>query len=116
MSTTQAAVPATQVISTPTIVQAGTFIYGYNNNPGEWHLDQGSGERLFDAEIKFAQPFSSPPTVVIALTGLDSSGSANTRVVLSSGDVTPMDFEIVVKTWADSLVYTVWGTWTAFGS
>jgi hypothetical protein len=112
-----AAGPATQVLATSIVgaptVQTGTFFYGYGQNPGEWTLNKGTGERLFDAEIKFPVPFTAPPVVMISLTGLDSQGGRNTRVIIASQDVTAYDFEVLVRTWDDSIVYSVYGTWIA---
>lgn len=114
MSTTQDAVAVPQLFAAPQVVQTGTFHYGYLQDSEEWNLHQKAGK--FDAEIKFPTPFTTAPTVMIALTGLDSSNGFNTRVVVTSGDVTTLDFEVVVKTWSDSILYGVWGTWIALGS
>jgi hypothetical protein len=107
---------APKLVATTSVVQTGTFYYGYVQNPTEWHLNTGSGPRTFDAEIKFPTPYASPPVVMIAMTGLDSGGNPNTRITLTSGDVTSADFEIVASTWSDSIVYSVFGTWIAIGS
>jgi hypothetical protein len=115
MSTTQDAISVPQVFTGALQVQTGTFFYGYETNPSEWNLDKGIGRRSFDAEIKFPQPFTTPPTVMIALSGLDASNGAGTRVAVASSDVTQLDFEVVATTWADSVVAQVWGTWIAIG-
>jgi hypothetical protein len=116
MSTTQAAVPVPQLFIGPRVVQADTFDYGYIKNKGEWMLDQGSGDRSFTATITFPQPYCSAPTVMIALTGIDTANSANTRVIVEATAVTEVDFQVVVRTWADADVFGVWGSWMALGS
>lgn len=116
MSTTQDAIAVPQVFAATQAIQSGTFYYGFLTNPTEWNLDKGSGDREFDAEIKFPRPFVGTPTVVLTLTGLDASNTANTRVTIVSRDVTPADFEVLVHTWSDSKVYSVWGSWIAYGA
>jgi len=116
-STEQQAVAVPQIVGAQ-IVQTGTFYYGYVENPGEWNLyapNPSGAPRLFDAEIKFPQPFAAPPVVMIAMTGLDADHGANTRIQVASGDVTQLDFEVTCQTWSDTTIYSVWGTWIAIG-
>ena len=115
MSTTQDAVAVPQLFTGTQQVQTGTFYYGYAQNPGEWFLSQGSGPRKFDAEIKFPQPFATTPTVMIAMTGVDADHNFNTRITVVSSDVTAADFEVIASAWADSIIYSVWGSWIAIG-
>jgi H-type lectin domain-containing protein len=116
MSTSAAdTIPTPQVFTGTQVIQTGVFYYGYAANPGEWHLNTGLGRRTFDGEIKFPQPYASPPQVTVSLTGLDTGNVANTRVTIEAQDVTAADFEVLVNTWADSVVYSVWGSWIAVG-
>ncbi len=91
----------------------GTFYVGYVATPKNWGLNTGSGARSAKFPIKFGEGFSNPPQVVVAMSGLDVGNGANTRVELGVEKVTPTGFTLVVKTWADTVLYSVWGMWYA---
>jgi hypothetical protein len=92
---------------------AGTFYFGYEITPNNWQLNKGSGQRVAAFPITFPELFSNPPLVVAALSGLDVDHSANTRVRLQVQNVTATGFELVVITWGDTILYSVWGMWYA---
>lgn len=91
-----------------------TGVVEYNPQCSGWNLASGTGERTFTGpDIKFQPPFSAPPSVVLALCGIDSDHATNLRLTLRTSDVEPDEFNIMVSTWDDSLVYSVLVTWIA---
>jgi len=91
----------------------GTFSVGYVATPTNWGLDRGSGSRAANFPITFAEKFSNPPNVVVAINMLDVSNGANTRVTVSAQNVTATGFTLQVSTWADTVLYSVSGMWYA---
>lgn len=71
------------------------------------------GERSILVPVKFLTPFKVKPDVVVALTFVDSDKSTNFRINITADQITKEGFNVIVKTWYDSKVYHVEGTWTA---
>lgn len=95
-------------------LNAGTF-----SDPGVtgdvWSLHEGSGPRKFKTQdIPFSPPFATKPRVLLALAGLDADAQFNTRVTLKVEDVEPEEFNVVVSTWDDTLIYGVRVSWLAY--
>lgn len=82
-----------------------------------WNLSSGTGPRSFRSpDIKFQPPFSGTPQILLALSGIDSEHTTNLRLTVRPDDVEPDEFNIMVSTWDDSIIYSVMVTWLAFGS
>ena len=65
--------------------------------------------------IEFGGVFDKPPRVIVSINGVDAWGDANTRVHAFAGaNATKDRSDIVVKTWGNSVVYTVQVSWVAF--
>lgn len=94
-------------------MQTGTFFFSDKTHPAEWNLSSGSGSRTFRTTIKFPEPFEAPPRLAVALMGVDSANSANLRIWIGAQDIEAHEFDLVVNTWADSLIYGVNGVWIA---
>ena len=91
------------------MIQTGTAFY--DSNTRGWTLNAGTGDRSFTSpDIRFSSPFSAPPTIALALAHIDSE---RVRVALETFDVQVDEFNIVIKTWADTLLYGVGVTWIA---
>ena len=70
------------------MIRTGTAWYGVDS-PG-WNLHTGAGERAFlSPDVFFDAPFAAPPTVLLAIGGIDSDHMTNLRVVLEAYDVEP---------------------------
>ena len=96
------------------MIQTREHQFGYATAPG-WTLNTGSGFRQFRSpDIKFNPPFTTPPTVALALSGIDGDRTTNLRVQLEASDVEADEFNVIVTTWDDSLVHQVWVTWIAY--
>lgn len=68
-------------------MQIGTFNFSQYTDPAEWRLNSGTGDRRFHVTIKFPEPFTTPPRVAVALTGVDASNTTNLRVVMEVLDI-----------------------------
>jgi hypothetical protein len=94
-------------------MQTGMFNFSQATDSAEWRLNSGSGERNFHKTIKFPQPFNAPPQVAVALSGVDSSSTTNLRIEIWTEDIEPHEFDVVVHTWSDTILYGVSGVWIA---
>lgn len=95
------------------MIQTGMIDYGPQTQG--WNLGSGTGVRQFvSPDIAFQPPFVTPPRIALAISGLDSEHSTNLRVTVESSDIEADEFNIVIRTWDDSLVYSVVVTWIAY--
>jgi hypothetical protein len=95
-------------------IQTGEKYNGYGAN-SDWRLHIGSGERTYTTAVRFDSPFREPPKVAVALKGQDVDATTNNRIQVIARDITADGFNLVYVTWADSIVYSIWTTWTAIG-
>jgi hypothetical protein len=97
-----------QTVDVPTEqIQMGTF------SSSGTSLSDGSGDRQFTVAISFPKPFKVKPDVMVALTMIDVAGSVGTRVSVTADGISRDGFTAVIKTWADSKVYAIKGSWVA---
>jgi len=94
-------------------LQTGTFHFDEATNRSQWGLNSGTGERDFRTTIKFPEVFTSPPKLAVALTGVDFSNSANSRILIYAEDIEAHEFDLVVHTWDDTKIAGVSGVWIA---
>jgi hypothetical protein len=95
-------------------IQTGEKSAGYQENL-DWTLLTGIGRRTYRSAVTFDSPFLVAPEVSLALSGLDIAKEYNNRVRVTVENITVNGFDIVYTTWADTIVYGVWTTWTAIG-
>jgi hypothetical protein len=96
------------------MILTGVCDFSYVTSP-QWDLNVGTGERIFRSpDIPFDPPFVAPPNVALALSGIDSDQATNLRVEVYPHDVEAGEFNIVVKTWDETVLYGVWITWIAY--
>jgi hypothetical protein len=53
--------------------------------------------------------------VFLEISGLDVNETKNTRVTVTAKNITESGFDLEYKTWFDTILYTVWANWMAFG-
>ncbi len=94
-------------------IQTGETYNGYLEN-SDWTLRTGTGERAYKTVVSFDSPFQVPPKISLALRGQDV-GATNTRLVLRAENITVDSFDLIYQTWADTVIYSAWATWTAIG-
>ena len=94
-------------------MQTGTFYFNEHTHPTQWNLSSLTGPRTFRVTIKFPQPFGGPPQLAVALTGSDAANTANLRIWIGTEDIEVGEFDLVVNTWDDTLIYGISGVWIA---
>jgi hypothetical protein len=95
------------------MIQTGAV--DFNVHTSGWTLGAGAGDRSFvSPDIPFDPPFGTPPHVAVAISGVDAAQSANLRLFVETSDVEAGEFNIVVSTWDDTLVFGVRITWIAY--
>lgn len=95
------------------MMQSGVVHLGVDTHG--WNLHAGSDRRDFiSPDIPFPRPFGAPPTVIVAVSGIDSEHSTNLRVFADVTDVENDEFNIHLFTWGDTLIYSVQLTWIAY--
>jgi hypothetical protein len=95
-------------------IQTGETYNGYVVNP-DWRLHIGSGQRIYTTAMQFDSPFREPPKVTVAFNGQDVDATTNNRIRVIAEDITADGFNLIYVTWADSIIYSIWTTWTAIG-
>ena len=71
------------------------------------------GSRGVQDRVVFPEPFESVPKVTMALSLLDISSAANTRVVVTVDAVDEKGFDYVFFTWGNTHVYEASAVWVA---
>jgi hypothetical protein len=95
-------------------IQTGETFNGFQQN-SDWTLSTGTGVRTYRTVVEFDSPFQVPPKVSLALRGQDVEATANNRLLLTAENITVDGFELVYQTWLETLIYSVWTSWTAIG-
>ncbi|WP_328288393.1 H-type lectin domain-containing protein [Paracoccus lichenicola] len=66
--------------------------------------------------MTFAQAFTAPPVVHVAIGMWDIAGDANQRADICAEQVTARGFDIVFRTWGDTRVARIRADWLAIGT
>jgi hypothetical protein len=96
-------------------MEKGDFVVSGNSEG--YRLNTGKGERIQMEIVTFATEFKSAPKVLATLTGFDATTeekAGTVRVQISVDKVTKTGFVLKIKTWGESTVGAVWGSWLAF--
>jgi len=96
------------------LIQSGDVIA--DTSVTGWTLHLGSGYRTYQAHVTFPKGFSQIPVVITALRSIDDSPATGTRLTVFAQQITTTGFDMVVLTWADSIVYGTAATWIAYGN
>ena len=75
----------------------------------------GSGERERVVTVSFSQPYRKPPSVHVTMSLLDLATGPSIRAHVAARNITPEKFEIIFRTWEDSMVARVRVAWLAIG-
>jgi len=94
-------------------IEGGTFDIVFGEHDEMW---KGRGDRDFYRRVWLKPLFQKQPAVQVSLYGIDVDQSHNTRVQISVEQVNGgSDFLVRVHTWADTKIWSVRVTWTAYG-
>ena len=106
-----------KVDSSDFIAQGGSVYHGYAGEYKDlWTLLEGKGRRKFVSHVYFDESYINPPTVIVSLAGFDVGQARNKRLKVKAKNITTEGFDIVLKTWGKSKIYSLWANWSAFGS
>jgi hypothetical protein len=76
----------------------------------------GQGPRESRKTVVFPEAFLDAPSVMVGISMWDADQKTNLRVDISSDNITPAQFDIVFRTWADSRIARIRADWTAIGA
>ncbi|MCB1245621.1 MAG: H-type lectin domain-containing protein, partial [Verrucomicrobiae bacterium] len=65
--------------------------------------------------IPFEFPFGTTPVIHAGLTGFDLDQRDSARLKLLVTHIDPSGFDLTIRTWADTRVYSVEVSWMAIG-
>ncbi|MFI5252934.1 MAG: H-type lectin domain-containing protein [Bacteroidota bacterium] len=93
-------------------IQSGKFLVTQGSTPN-YSLADGNGERTVPVTVTFDKPFLSIPQILIGVTSVDGARETNLRYDAIADAVTRDGFTIQLKTWADSKIFRIGGSWMA---
>lgn len=86
-----------------------------NLDTGEFHTMEvrpwDSPQLLNSKPVVFSPPFSSPPSIALGLTMLDTKNDANVRVAATADNVISTGFKVSLNAWADTTLYSAGCIW-----
>lgn len=80
----------------------------------ETHLG-GNGVRTFTGRVEFERTFNSPPIVQIGITGFDIDNRDNARLNVGITNVDVTGFDVELRTWLNTRIWSVDLNWFAIG-
>jgi hypothetical protein len=89
-----------------------------DSQPGWTLLDppeQEGGTRTFRSRVNFERTFSSYPVVQIGITGFDVDNGANARLNVGIVAIDEQGFDVELRTWWNSRLWSVDLSWIAIG-
>ena len=94
-----------------TNIQSG----GWSVSPSlsSYSLDSNNGERSMTIEIRFKDPFKQKPSVFLSVSQIDANRETNVRYNVEAISVSRDGFTLKIKTWADSKIFSISGSWIA---
>jgi len=86
----------------------------------DWTLSQLEKEdadlpRTFSYRVQFDTPFSNIPVVQVGLSGFDIDNRDSARISVLTDAITAETFNIVIKTWRNTRIYSAEISWIALG-
>ena len=76
---------------------------------------QGEGLRCYKGRVRFERVFQAPPVVQIGITGFDIDNGDNARLNVGIVDVDGEGFDVELRTWWNSRLWSVDLNWIAIG-
>jgi H-type lectin domain len=75
----------------------------------------GHGVRAFSARVEFERAFNAPPVVQIGVTGFDIDNQDNARLNVGITSVDANGFDVELRTWWNTRIWSVDLSWFAIG-
>jgi hypothetical protein len=88
------------------------------SQPGWTLLDQGlesGGFRAFTGHIAFERAFATPPVVQVGITGFDIDHRDNARLNVGIIGIDENGFQLTLRTWWNTRLWSVDLNWIAIG-
>jgi hypothetical protein len=95
-------------------IQQGTRIL-FSDFAHDGAMWTGSGPREVRHAQSFDEPFLAAPVVTVGISMWDIDHKTNSRADVSAENITPIGFEIVFRTWADTRIARIRADWLAMG-
>ena len=95
------------------IVQGSRILFSDFADGGVMWTGQGARESRHI--VKFKEPFSEVPSVMVGISMWDMDQKTNSRADLTAENVTETSFHLVFRTWGDTRVARIRADWTAIG-
>jgi H-type lectin domain len=92
-------------------IKIGQFGSGLPN--ADWRLNDGTGDRIFRQHIDFEESFSEVPAIALGISYLEST-VAPVRVAVEAKNVGKQGFDVDIRTWFDTHVWSCGGSWIAY--
>jgi hypothetical protein len=92
-------------------IDSGTF--SANSSTPNYTLDKNSGDRTITIEVNYHIAFDKKPVVILSVNQLDASTNSNVRYEVKTISVSRDNFIIQIKTWSESKIFGISGTWLA---
>ena len=112
-----------QQVATPVLVaQGGAMGFYHTDDPAAETPPNAPCERIYRnlaagiqirCPVTFQQPFSSIPSVTLALSSLDVNNDANTRVGLEALNISREGFQVLFGTWGNNGIDSAGVSWLA---
>ncbi len=92
-------------------VQTGSFAIS-SDTPG-YTLNSNSGDRTYTLEVNYPQPFNKKPNVILSVSLIDAEKTTNLRYDVQASAISRDGFMIKIKTWGDTKINIIGGSWLA---
>ena len=92
-------------------VQSGTF--SANSTNQGYTLNKESGDRTYSIEVNFPEGFNVKPNIILSVSNIDADKDTNLRYDVVAKAISRDGFVITIKTWSDSKIYGISGSWMA---
>ena len=93
--------------------QGELVLFSDYEDDGEMWTGQGERERV--VPVAFSDTYRKPPSVHVSMSLLDMATGPSIRADVGTRNVSETGFEIVFRTWEDSMVARVRVAWIAMG-
>lgn len=96
-------------------IASGIIAKRYYNTSHPIGTGDPVGERSDAVHVNFPSGmFNGAPKVEVMLSSIDTERGANTRLTVSTANITSTGFDVTITTWGDSRVYGVKANWIAY--
>lgn len=96
---------------------SGTAQFSYESPM--WNLlevDDPEVPRVFEGQVAFDRPFSTPPVVQVGLAGFDIANSDHARLYVRPHFITTTGFDLRIETRFNTRIWLVDVNWLAIGT